>query len=355
MLDDVLGLVGIAQHAPGEVVQASGVALDEAREGRAVPALGGEHVPAILQRSVHGQPGYSPYHPRMPALIVHAGAWDVPPAERPAHREGVDRAVRAGWDVLRGGGSAVEAVTLAVRTLEDDDAVNAGTGSVLCREGWVELDAALMEGRDLRVGAVACLRDVANPILVAGALLGEDEVFLVGEGAAAFAAAHGIPRCDPATLVVERERRRLAAWVESRSGPADTVGAVALDGTGCIAAGSSTGGRPGQPSGRVGDAPVPGCGFYADQRVAGVACTGWGEDILRTGLARRAFELARTHAPQDACWLAIRELEGRIRGRGGLVMLTPDGGVGYAFNTGSMPVAWIDGDVGEPVHGGITA
>ena len=214
-----------------------------------------------------------------------------------------------------------------------------------------------MEGRDLRVGAVAGLRDVPNPILVAGALLEEEEVLLVGEGAAAFASEHGITRCDPATLVNERERARLAAWRagRKREGPADTVGAVALDRGGSIAVGSSTGGRPGQPSGRIGDAPVPGCGFYADERVAGVGCTGWGEDIFRMGLAHRAFELARTNAPQDACWLAIRELESRIGGHGGVVMLTPDGGVGYAFNTGSMPVAWIDSDVVEPVHGGIKA
>jgi len=292
----------------------------------------------------------------MSSLIVHAGAWDVPDAEKAAHVAGVDRAVRAGWDVLRGGGTAVEAVTLAVRTLEDDAALNAGTGSVLCREGRVELDAALMEGSDLRVGAVAGLRDVPNPILVAGALLDEQEVLLVGEGAAAFAAARGIPCCDPADLVVEREQKRLAAWRSGQRGddPADTVGAVAFDAERRMAVGSSTGGRPGQPSGRLGDAPVPGCGFYADERVAGVACTGWGEDILRTGLARRAFELARTNAAQDACWLAVRELERRIGGRGGAVMLTPDGGIGYAFNTRSMPLAWIDDDVDQPVHGGIS-
>ena len=293
----------------------------------------------------------------MPSLIVHAGAWDVPDAEKAAHVSGVDRAVRAGWDVLRGGGSAIEAVTLAVRTLEDDAALNAGTGSVLCRDGWAELDAGLMEGLELRVGAVAGLRDVANPIRAAAALLEEEEVLLFGEAASAFAAAHGVERCDPASLVVERERLRLAEWHRKReaSGPADTVGAVALDGDGRMAAGSSTGGRPGKPSGRIGDAPVPGCGFYADERVAGVACTGWGEDLLRVGVARRAFELARDNAAQDACWLAIRELESRIAGRGGVVMLTPDGGIGYAFNTAAMPLAWIDGDVGEPVHGGVAS
>jgi len=295
----------------------------------------------------------------MTALIVHAGAWDIPAEEKEAHRVGVERAVRAGWDLLRAGSSAIEAVQMAVQVLEDDDALNAGRGSVLCRDGWVELDAALMDGEHLRLGAVACVRDVPNPVRLAGVLLDEETVFLSGEGASAFARERGMRLCDPASLVVERERRRLEAWRAApgrtpRVGPGDTVGAVALDAQGHIAAASSTGGRPGKPSGRIGDAPLPGCGLWADDRVGGAVCTGWGEDVMRMGLARSAVELARMSDSQDACWLAMRAMEGRIRGRGGVALIGRDGGIGYAFNTRCMPVAWIDGDLTEPVVGGVS-
>jgi beta-aspartyl-peptidase (threonine type) len=289
--------------------------------------------------------------------VVHAGAWDVPPAEREAHRAACVAAVHAGWDVLRGGGRAVDAVQTAVMSLEDDPAINAGRGSVLNRDGDVELDAALMDGGPLRIGAVACVRNVANPVRLAAELLGEVEVFLVGEGASAFARACGLALCDPASLVVARERTRLASWREAAArtteGPGDTVGAVALDVDGHLAAGTSTGGRPGKPPGRVGDAPLPGCGYFADDDLGAAVCTGWGEHIVRAGLARRTAELLRESTAQDASWLAMRELEFRLNGRAGVIALSPNGSIGFAFNTPAMPVAYIDADLAEPVVGGI--
>lgn len=257
--------------------------------------------------------------------------------------------------MLSGGGTSADAVVAAIMSMEDDPSLNAGRGSVLCDGGWVELDAALMAGRALDVGAVAGVRDVENPIRIARELLAAPEVLLTGEAASAFAAAHGVRRVDPTRLVVAREVERLEAWrrQESMSGPADTVGAVAVDADGRLAAGTSTGGRPGKPSGRVGDAPVPGCGFYADDRVGAAACTGWGEDVLRYGLARRLVDLAGDHDAQDACWMAIRDLQERIDGRAGAILLKPDGGVGWGFNTPAMGVAWMAADVTEPVVGGI--
>lgn len=292
---------------------------------------------------------------RVPAIIVHTGAWDVPPAERDAHREGARRAASAGWRVLSGGGAPADAVVTAIMSMEDDPTLNAGRGSVLCDEGWAELDAALMTGQALEFGAVAGVRDVENPILLARALLAAPEVFLVGEAASAFGASHGVRRVDPTRLVVQREKDRLEAWRArpGAQGPADTVGAVAVDADGRLAAGTSTGGRPGKPSGRVGDAPVVGCGFYADDAVGAAACTGWGEDVLRFGLARRLVDLAKDHDAQDACWMVIRDLQDRLDGRAGAILLKPDGGVGWGFNTPAMGVAWMAADVTEPVVGGI--
>jgi beta-aspartyl-peptidase (threonine type) len=300
--------------------------------------------------------------PPRAALMVHAGAWDMPEAEREPHRWACQAAVKAGWAALLSGASAVEAVERAIVALEDDPAVNAGTGSVLTREGWVELDAGIMDGFTLEVGAVIGLRTAKNPIRVARSLLGQEHILLSGAAAEAAARASGAPLQAPEAFVTPRERERLARWLADaharRPGgafgtpsprPADTVGAVAVDSIGRLAAGLSTGGACGKPSGRVGDAPIPQCGYYADIRLGAVACTGWGESILRVGLARRAAEFARDHGAQDAAWLAIRELEDRVGGRGGLILVGRDGSMGWAFNTPHMALAYIDGEMADPV------
>jgi beta-aspartyl-peptidase (threonine type) len=311
--------------------------------------------------------------PPRAALIVHGGAWAIPDGEWNAHRAGIARATAAGWEVLRENGSAVEAVETAVALLEDDPTFDAGTGSVLTRDGTVEMDAALMDGRDLRAGAVACVRRVRNPIRLARRVLASEHVLLVGEGAEAFAVEDGIDLCDPAGLVTERERDRLARHLASPQdrvaggppasfarpsdrpspdAPTGTVGAVAIDRGGNVAAGGSTGGVPGKRSGRVGDTPIPGAGLYADNRVGGAACTGWGEAILRVGLARNAVLALRDAAAQDAAWLAIRGLEDRVGGRGGVVVLSRDGSIGFAFNTPRMAVAYMDGELAAPFVAG---
>ena len=302
--------------------------------------------------------------PPHPAVVVHGGAWAIPDDEWPAHRDGVVRATRVAWSVLADGGQALDAVEAAIVVLEDDPAFDAGTGSVLCRDGRVEMDAALMDGRGLDVGAVACVHEVKNPIRLAREVLRSEHVLLVGEGAHRFAWERGLPPCDPATLIVERERRRLAQMMETKREvdprepfghppfPTGTVGAVAIDRGGNIAAGGSTGGTPGKRPGRVGDTPIPGAGLYADNRLGGAACTGWGEGILRIGLARNTVANLRESAAQDSAWLAIREMDDRIQGRGGVVVLSRDGSIGYGFNTPRMAVAFMDGELEEPrVHG----
>jgi len=300
--------------------------------------------------------------------MVHAGAWDMPAEEREAHRQACAAALDVGWRRLCAGGSALDAVEQAIVTLEDDPAVNAGQGSVLTREGWVELDAGIMDGLTLEVGAVIGLRTAKNPIRVARSLLGAEHVLLSGAAAEAAVAAGAHATQAPEAFVTERERERLRLWqaaaaarrpgqdfgaparpAPSNPSPSDTVGAVAVDSLGRIAAGLSTGGACGKPSGRVGDAPIPHCGYFADTRLAGVACTGWGESILRVGLARRAAELTRENSAQDAAWLAIRELEDRVGGRGGLILVARDGSIGWAFNTPAMALGYMDGEMAGPV------
>jgi beta-aspartyl-peptidase (threonine type) len=305
--------------------------------------------------------------PPRAALLVHAGAWDIPPAERAAHRRACRAALDAGWAALAAGRSALDAVEAAIVTLEDDPEVNAGTGSVLTREGWVELDAGIMCGLTLEVGAVIGLRDAKNPIRVARSLLGADHVLLSGAAADEAVTRGGHARQPLDAFLTPRELERLAAWkadparqhpggdfgAAPRRGPGDTVGAVAVDGIGRIAAGLSTGGMCGKPSGRIGDAPIPHCGYYADIRLAGVCCTGWGESILRAGLARRAAELTRDVSAQDAAWLAIRELQDRVGGLGGLIVVSRDGSLGWAFNTPHMAIGWRDAESDVPMITGV--
>jgi len=305
--------------------------------------------------------------PPRPALIVHGGAWEIPDAEWKAHREGVERGLAAGWKVLLENGSALDAVTAAIVVLEDDPTFDAGVGSVLTQDGHVEMDAALFDGRGLDVGAVACVRDLKNPILAARAVLRSDHVLLCGAGASEFAVSRGVPRCHPDELVVPKERERLERLLAQRRarevdprepfghrvarsphGPKGTVGAVAIDRGGNIAAGGSTGGTPGKPSGRIGDTPIPGAGLYADNRLGGAACTGWGEGILRVGLARNAVAHLRDSAAQDAAWLAVRELDDRVQGKGGVIVISRDGSIGFGFNTPRMAVGYMDTEIAEP-------
>jgi beta-aspartyl-peptidase (threonine type) len=310
--------------------------------------------------------------PPAPALIVHAGAWAIPPDELEAHRMGCLAAVEAGWAALDGGAPAPEVVVAAVSVLEASAGLNAGVGAVLNREGVASLDAGLMAGSSLGVGAVAGLTHVLSPIRAAAEVLDSRHVLLHGRGAEAFLQERGMPLVDQAQLVVPREVARLEAWHRKRAheddhgtdfgddntgagdvdSPADTVGAVAVDRRGRIAAGASTGGLCGKRPGRIGDTPIPGAGFYADDLTAGAACTGFGEALLRMGLARRACDLTREHTAQDAAWLAIRELEDRFEGRGGVILIARDGSIGFAFNTPKMAVAYMDRECDEPVVGG---
>ena len=298
------------------------------------------------------------------AILVHGGAWGTPAGEVEPHRDGVARAARAGFGVLDRGGSSVDAVEDAVRLLEDDATFNAGRGAVLNQAGEVELDAAIMEGSTLRAGAVASVQGIEHPLELARRVMDRSpHVFLVGSGAVAFARSQGIATCSPSSLIVERERAR---WKKAKEfseqqrqkvypvsfGPGDTVGAVARDSQGHLAAASSTGGSLLKLPGRVGDSPLVGSGLYADDRLGAATSTGWGEGIIRVVMARRAVEFLGSGVPApEAARRAIGLLEMRTEGRGGIIIIAPDGSLGFAFNTPRMAHAYLTDGMNAPSVG----
>ena len=262
------------------------------------------------------------------SIIVHGGARTIPQEAQAANRAGCLAAVGAGAAVLEAGGSAVDAVVAAVRILEDDPTFNAGTGSVCNRDGEVELDAAVMDGETLHVGAIAAMRGFANPVEVARSLLRDDAVLLVGAGADAFAQSTGAAR----STAVSRGVTPAAA------AGCDTVGCVAYDRHGAHAAALSTGGLAGVRPGRVGDTPVPGAGFYAEAAVGAVAFSGDGEAILRLSLAARLMQILPRHGAARAAAMAVGQMA-RVGGEAGCIVLDPVGNPGFAHNSDHFAVA----------------
>jgi beta-aspartyl-peptidase (threonine type) len=307
-----------------------------------------------------------------PTLLVHGGAWAIPDDAAAAHEAGVRNALEAGYAILSRGGSALDAVEAAVTVLEDDPTFDAGRGSFLTADGRVQLDALLMDGGRMKAGGVACVERLRNPIQAARLILEESpHIYLVGSGAEEFAHTHGMPLIDNTELVLDRERERLAQ-AQSRqsagladdtfSGPTlrddkspetcfpsdpdspgfgshDTVGAVALDARGNLAAATSTGGTLNKTPGRVGDSSLIGCGCYADNLSAAVSLTGWGEPIMKLVLGKWATDrVSDGTAPEVAAQEAIVYLYNRLGGHGGIILLGPDGRFGFAHNTPAM--AW---------------
>ena len=285
-----------------------------------------------------------------PVLLVHGGAWAIPDDMVDAHIAGVTNAMRAGWDVLRKGGSALNAIEQAVIVLEDDETFDAGRGSFLNRDGRVQLDAFIMDGATLRGGGVGCVEHVRNPVCVARKILSESpHVYFVAEGAERFAEQHGIPLCKNEDLIIPRERERLKqyqAHAEENQpnlfAPTishDTVGAVALDRDGNIAAATSTGGTLNKAPGRLGDSSLIGCGCYADNESAAASTTGWGEPIMKLVLAKWAADrVVAGNAPDWVAKEAINYLQSRLNGHGGIILLDAKGRYGIAHNTPRM--AW---------------
>jgi len=318
---------------------------------------------------IYDNPVTTPAH-HAPTLLVHGGAWAIPADAAAAHQAGVRNALETGYAVLSRGGSALDAVEAAVTVLEDNPAFDAGRGSFLTSDGRVQLDALLMDGGRMKAGGVACVERLRNPIQAARLVLEKSRhVYFVGPGAEQFAHAHGMALIDNAELVLDRERERLAqAQARQAAGLADlsfsgqalhddkspetalpadpdgfdshdTVGAVALDGRGNLAAATSTGGTLNKTPGRVGDSSLIGCGCYADNLSAAVSLTGWGEPIMKLVLGKWATDrVAAGTAPELAAQEAIAYLYNRLGCHGGIILLGPDGRFGLAHNTPAM--AW---------------
>lgn len=289
---------------------------------------------------------------RVPSIIVHGGAGADSGEGRAELRDGIRAAVIAGWRVLAAGGRALDAVEQAVRALEDHPRFNAGRGSVLNAAGAVEMDASIMEGDRLECGAVAGVSRVANPVTLARRILDDGRhVLLAGEGAHEFARAVGVPLCDPASLVTDRQRARLAARLSpvAAAGSRGTVGAAAIDRRGTVAAATSTGGLVGKLPGRVGDSALIGCGTCADSTIGGVSCTGDGEAIIRVTLGRRALDCLReADDPMHAARVAVDLLTEEGRGQGGLILIDWRGRTGHAQSTALMPLGWMSPTLADP-------
>ncbi|MGE5325380.1 MAG: isoaspartyl peptidase/L-asparaginase [Actinomycetota bacterium] len=289
---------------------------------------------------------------QLPVMVAHGGAWAMPDTAVDGHIRGVNKALALGWHVLESGGRALDAVQAAITYMEDDEEFDAGRGSFLTRDGRVQLDALMMDGATLRAGGVGCVEHIRNPIAAARLVLDESpHVYMVGEGAEQFAQEHGIKLCRNEELVIEREVKRLKdAHAKAAAGKPDTtfagldrghdtVGAVALDAEGNIAAGTSTGGTLNKAPGRVGDSSLIGCGCYADNQSAAVSCTGWGEPIMKLVLAKWAADRVQSGGTPDAvAQEAMFYLKSRLNGHGGMILLDQRGRFGIAHNTPRM--AW---------------
>jgi L-asparaginase / beta-aspartyl-peptidase len=282
------------------------------------------------------------------AIVVHGGAGGSihDPERADRMRAGAAAAVAAGHAMLAAGGAALDAVEAAVVVLEDDPEFNAGRGAALTEYGRVELDASMMDGATRAAGAVAAVRGVRNPIRAARAVLAEGRhVLLVGPPAIEFAATAGLAFESETWFVTERERTALARLKEGdAAGARGTVGAVARDAEGRLAAATSTGGVSGQRLGRVGDSPLIGAGTWADDAVA-VSCTGHGESIIRSALAHEVDALLRHRGVslEQACATALESVA-RFGGDGGVIAVTSHGEVAATFNSEAMTRAWRVGD-----------
>jgi L-asparaginase / beta-aspartyl-peptidase len=288
--------------------------------------------------------------PTNAVLLVHGGAWAMPDKAVDAHLNGVRNAVAAGWKVLSRGGLALDAVEEAVVVMEDDEAFDAGRGSFLNRDGKVQLDALIMDGATLRAGGVGCVERLRNPVRVARKILSESpHVYFVAEGAERFAVEHGVALCRNEDLIIPREVERLReyqALAEAHGHDLftptvshDTVGAVALDRDGNIAAATSTGGTLNKAPGRLGDSSLIGCGCFADNKTAAASTTGWGEPIMKLVLAKWAADrVGAGNLPEWVAAEAMNYLQSRVNGHGGIILLDARGRVGIAHNTPRM--AW---------------
>ena len=301
-----------------------------------------------------------------PAIIVHGGAGKIPEDEHGAYLSGCKLAADTAWKLLESGASALHAVEIAVRILEDDPTFDSGYGSVLNQNGEVEVDAIIMDGATLDLGAVIAVQGIANPVTLARLIMTDTpHKILAGNGARDFAMHKGIPLLSMAEMTTPKVRERYekrkaehnvqaAVQTAAKTLPDDlrrgTCGAVALDVNGNVAAATSTGGTPFKMPGRVGDAPLVGSGAYADNRTGAASATGDGEQIMRVVLSKTATDaIGRGMDAQSAADYAIGVMVERVNGMGGIIVVDHKGGVGFAHSDRNIATAWVDAN--GTIHG----
>ncbi|XP_072264609.1 isoaspartyl peptidase/L-asparaginase isoform X2 [Pyxicephalus adspersus] len=283
-----------------------------------------------------------------PVIVVHGGAGAILQKYAEGYRSGVKRAALRGYDILRQGGDAITAVEEAVVVLEDDPHFNAGHGSVLNEEGEVEMDAIIMDGKDLSSGAVSAVRCIANPIKLARLVMEKtDHMLLTGNGAALFAKSQGIPEIPGEKLISERSRERWKKNLLSSSTQKGfgTVGAVAVDSQGNVASATSTGGITNKMVGRVGDTACIGSGGYADNNSGAVSTTGHGESIMKVTLARLILHyMEQGMSVEEAADAGLNYMKTRVDDSGGVIVVNSAGEWTAKFSTNQMSWAAIKDD-----------
>jgi beta-aspartyl-peptidase (threonine type) len=282
-------------------------------------------------------------------LVVHGGAGiiersRIPPEQDRAFRAGLDRALAAGEAILSGGGRSIDAVEAAIRALEDDPNFNAGRGAVFTYDGRNELDAAIMDGRDRSAGAVTGVTTTRHPVSLARAVKDHSaHVFLRGRGADQFSREQGLEQVDNSWFATEERRRQLDEMKANKASSFDvdlkygTVGAVALDSNGHVAAATSTGGLTGKRWGRIGDSPIIGAGTYADDGSAAVSATGSGEYFIRALAAYQVAERVKIggESLSQALGDALADVQS-LGGTGGMIAVAPTGEMAWGFTTPGM-------------------
>ena len=278
------------------------------------------------------------------ALVIHGGAGVIEKSKMPAevqekYKMALNHALEVGDSVLSNGGTCLDAVEQTIRVLENCPLFNAGKGAVFTNKGVNELDASIMNGSDLNAGAIAGVTDIKNPISAARKVMENSEhVMLSGKGASEFAQQQGLEIIDGSYFYTEDRYKSLQKAIEQeKTDKHGTVGCVALDQYGNLAAGTSTGGMTNKKFGRIGDSPVIGAGTYANNKTCAVSCTGHGEYYIRLGFARdiSAMMEYQGKAVQEACQNEIRKLT-ELNGTGGVIAIDKNGNIAMEFNTSGM-------------------
>ncbi|NNF35245.1 MAG: asparaginase [Saprospiraceae bacterium] len=287
----------------------------------------------------------------VPKLIIHGGAWNIPIEYEKDHLDGIREALTRVYPLLLDGASALDSVEQAVNILEANPTYDSGRGAFLNHVGGIELDAIIVDGRDINFGAVAGVKNILHPVTLARRVMERTEhCFLIGQGANEFARKEGFEILDTQDLLTERE---LEFYNKIKSDPnfhtkipfdhpSDTVGAVAKDKDGNLAAATSTGGTPRKLQGRVGDSPILGAGAYADNVLGAASTTGWGEGIMRAMLAFRVVDRLKDKGKEASVEEALSFMKNRIDGLAGIIGITPGGEYFYGYNTPKMAFGYMD-------------